>query len=42
MKDLFNLCKDKPWFSDVVEDSAGRYVVCAHFITLDVLKFVPQ
>jgi hypothetical protein len=42
MNKLFDLCKDKPWFSDVATDASGRYIVYANYIDLEVLTFVPR
>jgi hypothetical protein len=41
ISELFNLCKDKSWFSDVIDEQT-RYVIYAYYINRDILTFVPQ
>ena len=42
MSQLSQMCKGKDWFYDIGTDSYGRYVVYVKFMSLEVLKSVPD
>jgi hypothetical protein len=39
---LFEMCKDKEWFSDVSTELHDRYIVYVHYMDADIFSFIPQ